>query len=274
MALKEEIDPQYLCRSELENSVWVALTVIGILPKYLEPTEELQESQSAVCSRLLRSLSCGQIENLSKLTACGTLSGMNLSRPFNKLSDQYKQADDKLQRTETESLYVTSKVIYKSLLYIGLDLHGGRERLVSIMLNCDRPKMRFPTTSSLVLVPVKASKYFNVGVQVKMDLYHGVPRTLDEAIIAYTAIKDLVPDDTTGKKDGMIIESDIAEQLGSGKFSDLLWEFERGKFRLKTRKRFKNAMIDKAIEERVSALLRHVIVCANLLETVRHGDES
>jgi hypothetical protein len=154
------------------------------------------------------------------------------------------------------------------LQHIGLDIRGGVLRLENIMYGCVCKKTMFPTTSILVIDAAIAEQWLDLGYHIEdPKLLQQGPQTLGEAAKLYAKCDELIPDLTANATGPKVTEAMIADQLGSGKFSDLLWDFEREKFRLHVRRKLRDAMINKAIGERVS-------VCSlRNSETYRIGDD-
>jgi hypothetical protein len=242
------------------------LTTVGILPKFLEPTETLKKK--------IEILKSDPKEKLDGPTQWPIfIDWLSKTRWGNRqLIDHYEsslQADDvkaakeeyqsakskKYQVTITPELYLRAKMALLALRYIGLEIHGGFDRFLSVMVNCLLEKTRFPTTILMVVDPDIARQYVDIGLNLVADIPHPLPATLEQTMENYTKILKVMRDDHTTGMTEEETDREIEEgQVGAGKLSELKWEFDREKFRLRTRRRFWDVMIEKGNKERVSVV--------------------
>jgi hypothetical protein len=157
------------CVSECQKRISrLVLTMIGIPPKHFKPAELLFEvliHSLSTWTHLLLSLSFGHEENIDSI--------MNTVRDLSKGYELASPAAcNNSVGVESEDLYILSELTLLSLRYIGLDVHGGRERLASIMLDCKRMERYFPASLIIVIDRQKASEYFDFGVQIEANLLH------------------------------------------------------------------------------------------------------
>jgi hypothetical protein len=267
----EDLDPEYLCTTKMPPDKYAVLTEIGILPKFLEPTAQLLTYEglcvdSWPCFLLL--LSRGIVKGFGNIYSGTWPKDGPPSIAFQEATKHYDvanlQTKDKLISFEDGRFAIFCSLMLSTLQYIGLDIHGGLERLVSLMRECmSTPGTRkLPASSILVIDATIAEQWFDLGHHIENPkLLQDGPQTFNEAFDLYAKAKTLIPNETRSGKSDKAAEADIAANLGSGKFSHLLWEFEREKFRLHVRRKLRDAMIDKAMEERVSihSLLRKTV---------------
>ncbi|KAF2251653.1 hypothetical protein BU26DRAFT_561466 [Trematosphaeria pertusa] len=253
MDKQKDLDPRYL---------W-------ILPRDLQPTPQLQKEMEQITieddGQSWPATSAGPpgwpyyINALNNGTANMTKPPRNIISPqlrahrnvLRSVKAEYQQ--DKVPGIENEDDHVHFRLTLAALQYIGLDVHGGLERLVRVKLNCEEKKKAFPMTCIAVVDPGKARRYVNIGVHLGPDSpLRKPPATLEHAVRNYTKISDLVDpfNRVPGNADDRKMDEMIERSIGMGQRSHLNWEFERMKFRLQVRKEYREVLIDQAVKER------------------------
>jgi hypothetical protein len=181
-------------------------------------------------------------------------------------TSQYYIDEDKLEyeegkwarRSFSATAYTVLKRRLLSLHHVGLDFRGGLEGLYEVYPE-DRSSSwyyslePFPTASILVIDPQAAKKYFQIGVhlnQVSASLSNYPARDLlDQATKIYSMIKELVEGHS---EQNMPTEAELDASISATTHENLVWEYKREKFRLATVKKYRDIMIQKAVEENVS----------------------
>jgi hypothetical protein len=245
------------------------LTVVGLLPKFLEPTEKLKTMVAALESDpsqqldgpagwpcLINWLSLPfPYSPASRLRLLAQLEDIDNTGSIQAIRHEFRKPENKdYWAYSSEARYIVSKMALLSLSHIGLGIHGGLERLDIMIVACCSKECRLPTTMIIINDPEKAQQYVDIGVNLKENSpQHAEPATFEQAVDNYTKILEVVgKDEIAGMTEEEIDRKIENDQVGLGKLSDLKWEFEREKFRLGTRRRLRDAMIDKGIEERVN----------------------
>tara|TARA_R110002003_G_scaffold37_13_gene2208 strand:+ start:15332 stop:16054 length:723 start_codon:yes stop_codon:yes gene_type:complete len=129
---------------------------------------------------------------------------------------------------------------YEALKFLGLDIHGGVEKLHTCRQACTKYKVGFPMSAITVTNAEKARKYVNLGVHIGTDIPEH-PSTLDEAIDACAKVSSLV-----GKSAPL---GRASKQIESSQEVCPVWELRREEFRVKTRERYRQTVLDLAREE-------------------------
>lgn len=178
---------------------------------------------------------------------------------------QYYIDEDKLEYEErnwakrpfSATAYTVLKRRLLSLQHVGLDFRGGLEGLYEVYQE-DRSSSwyyslePFPTSSILVIDPQAAKKYFQIGVhlnQVSASLSNYPARDLlDQVTKIYSMIKELVQGHSQQK---MPTDAELDASISATTLENLVWEYKREKFRLATVKKYRDIMIQKAVEENV-----------------------
>lgn len=136
----------------------------------------------------------------------------------------------------------------EALQSIGLDVLGGLERLHTLIQN-SKGQHGIRTNALFIRDDVKASRYVELGMKLSATtLIHETPLALEEAAKYYTNIVSLVTPANAKPSTIEKLEKLIADQ----KNSTLAWELKREIFRLEAKERYREALVDLAVEERVS----------------------
>ncbi|KAF1951317.1 hypothetical protein CC80DRAFT_553439 [Byssothecium circinans] len=247
MATQDTIDPQY---------TW-------ILPQYLKPTDELDAavnhweydvetkvySCSSACPTYIKWLAYGEENADEKHHVPMDTPGSHLRRT-RALKKNYDEYGKDIPGIRNKEMFVHFTHALHALQQIGLDVHGGLERLVGIRLQSALSGKGFPMTSILVVDPFKARTYVDIGIDLDSNqLFQKADPTLSDAAKSYVTCVKLIGDDDGSHASDQEALRKFEADLGIGRFADLKWEFERERFRLQTRKKYKDALIAKALEE-------------------------
>lgn len=152
---------------------------------------------------------------------------------------KWKQWDHKSLCTYSEFLHINCSL--EVIREIGLDVHGE----LSDFLSVDPSETVPPALSIKVINPQEARKYINIGVHLGTDIPR-IPSTLEEAAAAFGKLSALI----TSTRSVVEIEAKIAETHDGY----TIWTLEREKFRVETRERYREVLIDMAMEEKVISM--------------------
>jgi len=155
-------------------------------------------------------------------------------------------------RSETTAKFAQLFLCYEALKFAGLDILGSIEQLYEAQKECVSEKRGFLMAAILVVDAEKAETYIHLGSHIGTDIVEH-PETLEEAADAYTDICWYV-----GKDD---VVGDVTEAGEDEASTELIrWLNKRQAFRVETRKRYRQILVDMAreewMEEQVSAKCR------------------
>lgn len=168
------------------------------------------------------------------------------------------------------SVYFRRKMWLGSLQHVGLDVRGGLGRFSKLMDEHYDKGTLLPTTSIIVVDAEKASKYFDIGMQVSATPSY--PQTLQEAAERYAQIAKLV-EDANGTTPTV---KELDKKIEEATDANVIWELKREKFRVQIKEKYKEMLLDMAVEERFEGevsgpfLSRRMEILTELqLETIR-----
>jgi hypothetical protein len=129
----------------------------------------------------------------------------------------------------------------KVLRSIGLDIRGGLEYLIPTYrwVNCTKARS-FPMSNILVTDAEKARKFINLGEHIGDDIAEH-PSTLLKAAAAFALVSDLVTEKRSCE--------DLSIALRECQDEMAIWVGKRILFRLQTRERYRQILLDMAREE-------------------------
>ncbi|KAF1919434.1 hypothetical protein BDU57DRAFT_536425 [Ampelomyces quisqualis] len=156
-------------------------------------------------------------------------------------------------KSETKELDVTTFahrfVCLETLQHIGLDVQGGVAMLNTAIEASQGSKQALSMVRIIVENSEKARQYLNIGVQIGKDIPEH-PSTLEEAADAYAKVSSLINDNRTA----MYLERKIAACTSESN----LWAWKRLLFRINTKERYRQILLDLAQEQRLDEQLMNL----------------
>ncbi|ORY12971.1 hypothetical protein BCR34DRAFT_600266 [Clohesyomyces aquaticus] len=158
--------------------------------------------------------------------------------PFGKIISEFHET---LKRTEPILLFYYTAIWQMLLPAIGIEMHGGMERLLQIVCeNWTMGPWEFPTSCLMVVREGEARLWVDIGVQLREDLtvepnifpaYQGIRPHLGDPKLAaaaaeYGTLFEMI-DGIPVKLRGVELDKKIADAMDD----DEIWELEREKFR-------------------------------------------
>ncbi|KAF2660290.1 hypothetical protein K491DRAFT_711799 [Lophiostoma macrostomum CBS 122681] len=235
-AEEEVIDPEYL----------------RILPKYFELTQEVKEVPAVSGAFWFGSAPMRRM-HLARLSGDGPAGRIGyhyqIEQEHEKRNEDYHQFLSEQCLTSKDvpkTRFFYKKELMQTLHAIGLDIRGGLSSLIRHTYRS--PKKGAKTMDSFIVTdPEKACKYVNIGIKLE-SATPSYPNTLREAARIYSQLCDLIEDENGNTA----TIKDLDQQIEEIEDEALIWELKRKKFRVQTKERYHEMLIDMALEEKLS----------------------
>lgn len=153
-----------------------------------------------------------------------------------------KQRALKLDVKDNGETFVHRLKCLKTLRLVGLDVHGGLASLQKAFEQRTTSHPRHPMANLRVVDPEKARQYIKIGVHIGTNIPEH-PSTLQEAADPFAEVSGLVQ--TTE------MVPNLEEKIAASKDDVEKWTQKREVFRIKTKERYRQVLLDMAQEERL-----------------------
>ncbi|KAF2868090.1 hypothetical protein BDV95DRAFT_580235 [Massariosphaeria phaeospora] len=239
MASRKTIDPRYL----------------RILPKYLKLTPEtkalakpptvLNASMNDYVAHFLEALAGPPLTCFVFPFDAGVKAALR--------QEQQQQTAAPAVKGESLGTYYYRKRTLEALQHIGLNIHGGMQKIHGLREVIRKTRKRGFSMSSVVVVDAeKARKYVDLGVRLDATtLLHDEATSLEQAVRNYAVILELMApgDDNNGISDGD--HETTVKKPGGETHDDFMWEQGCETFRRATKLRYRQVIEDVVLEEKV-----------------------
>jgi len=244
MASAEVIDPQYLCMYNLQMFIQTSLMELGILPERLQLTPAAKDFTlpAAMADPQRHRSILDHLNDLVNLTNRNPAK-IHIGTITDVVASMYSwNIYCKTHSIAADSVYWRMHNVLKALQGIGLDVQDGVDALTDAYIVTQDEKLDgLLSLTVIVSDAAKACEYVNLGVHIGTDVPEH-PQTLAEAADAFAKISTLVSGNTTDLEH-------IERSCGVAHTLHDCWLLERIRFKIKTKERYRQILLDMAREE-------------------------